>query len=187
MPVEMAIWRMTDTELLPLASPPLDVEDRLEDMLAATPSMLGIDLLIEGRQARTDFGKEADLLALDVEARVHVLELKRDRTARDAVGQVLDYGSWAETLSLGDIERLFAEYRDDDTTLDAAFFDHFGSPLPEVVNAEQQFTIVASELDSDSERIVQFLADSYEVPINAILFRHYDSPWDVPIDVKCGF
>ena len=173
MPVEMAIWRMTNSEPQPLAAQRLDFEVRLEDMLARTPSMIGIDLLIVGRQVTTGFGGIVDLLGLDADGRLHVLELKRDRTSRDVVGQVLDYGSWAETLSLDDIEQLFLEHHGEDASLEDAFADQFGSPLPEVVNAEQQFTIVASELDPASERMVQFLADSYGVPLNAIFFRHF--------------
>ena len=130
-------------------------------------------MLIVARQVTTSFGGVVDLLGLDADGRLHVLELKRDRTPRDVVAQVLDYGSWAEALSLDDIEHLYGEHRGDYTTLEDAFADHFGIPLPEVVNAEQQFTIVASELDPASERIVQFLADSYGVPVNAIFFRHF--------------
>jgi hypothetical protein len=29
-----------------------------------------------------------------VEGRIHVIELKRDRTPREVVAQILDYGSW---------------------------------------------------------------------------------------------
>ena len=47
--------------------------------------MSGTDLLIIGRQVPTGFGGFIDLLALDAEGRVHVLELKRDRTPRDVV------------------------------------------------------------------------------------------------------
>ncbi len=53
-----------------------------------------------------------------------------------------------------------------------AFAERFDSPLPDVVNAEQQFTIIASELDPASDRIVEFLAEFYGVPINAV-FRHF--------------
>ena len=173
MPVEMAIWRMSDAELHRLAATPLDFEQRLEDMLAQSPSMIGIELLIVGRQVATSFGGVVDLLGLDADGRLHVLELKRDRSPRDAVAQVLDYGSWAEALSFEDIEQGFEEYRNDDTTLEAAFAECFAGPLPDRVNDEQQFTIVASELDPTSERIVQFLGDRYGVPINAVFFRHF--------------
>ena len=70
----MAIWRMTDTGPQRLPSSPLDLEQRLEDMLAEDPGMTGIDLLVVGRQVRTTYGGHIDLLALDADGRVHVLE-----------------------------------------------------------------------------------------------------------------
>jgi hypothetical protein len=57
--------------------------------------------------------------------------------------------------------------------LDEAFAERFSSPLPDVFNADQQLTIVASELDAGSERIVNYLADRYGVPINAVFFRYF--------------
>ena len=173
MAVEMAIWRMTDDGPHQLASSPLAFEHRLEDMLAEDPGMSGTDLLIVGRQVKTAYGGSIDLLALDADGRVHVLELKRDRTPRDVVAQTLDYGSWVQDLSIDDLEQIYIDYHGDETELDAAFAEHFASPMPEVVNSEQQFTIVASELDPTSDRIVGFLAESYGVPINAVFFRHF--------------
>lgn len=32
---------------------------------------------------------------------------------------------------------------------------------------------MASELDPTSDRIIEFLAESYDVPINAVFFRHF--------------
>ena len=173
MAVEMAIWRMSDGGPHQLVSSPMDSEQRLEDMLAEDPSMTGTDLLIVGRQVQTGFGGVIDLLALDVEGRAHVLELKRDRTPRDVVAQTLDYGSWVKDLSLEELEQIYLDFGDGETHLDGAFAEHFGGTLPDVVNAEQQFTIVASELDPTSDRIIEFLAESYDVPINAVFFRHF--------------
>lgn len=173
MAVEMAIWRMTDAGPHELAPSPLKLEQRLEDMLADDPGMCGIDLFIIGRQVRTAHGGYIDLLALDSDGRAHVLELKRDRTPRDVVAQTLDYGSWVKNLSLEELEQIYLDHHGDEKDLDEAFAERFGSPLPDVVNADQQFTIVASELDPTSDRIVEFLAESYGVPINAVFFRHF--------------
>ena len=170
----MAIWRITDTVPRRLKLLPLDAEQRLEKMLAEDPSMSGIDLLVIGRQVRTGFGGYIDLLALDADGRAHVLELKRDRTPRDVVAQTLDYGSWVQGLGLEDLEQIYLDHRDDESDLGEAFAERFDSPLPDVVNADQQFTIVASELDPTSDRIVEFLAESYGVPINAVFFRHFN-------------
>ena len=173
MAVEMAIWRMTDAGPDKLVSSPLDLEQRLEDMLAEDPAMSGTDLLIIGRQVPTSYGGYLDLLALDADGRAHVLELKRDRTPRDVVAQTLDYGSWVQGLGLEDLEQIYLDHQGGETQLGEAFAERFDSPLPDVVNAEQQFTIIASELDPTSDRIVEFLADSYDVPINAVFFRHF--------------
>jgi len=172
--VEMAIWRMTDTVPRRLKLLPLDAEQRLEKMLAEDPSMSGIDLLVIGRQVRTGYGGYIDLLALDAEGRAHVLEIKRDRTPRDVVAQTLDYGSWVQGLGVEDLEQIYLDHHDGESDLGEAFAERFDSPLPDVVNADQQFTIVASELDPTSDRIVEFLAESYGVPINAVFFRHFN-------------
>ncbi len=173
MAVEMAIWRMTDSGPRQLALAPLDLEQRLEDMLADDPGMSGIDLLVIGRQVRTSYGGYIDLLAIDTDGSVHVLELKRDLTPRDVVAQTLDYGSWVEGLGLDDLEQIYRDHHDDETDLAEAFPERFGSPLPELVNGDQQFTIIASALDPATDRIVEFLAGSYGVPINALFFRHF--------------
>ena len=144
MPLEMAIWRMTSKGPARLHSSQLDLEQRLEDMLVEDPSMVGVDLLVLGRQVATTFGGYVDMLGLDAEGRVHVLELKRDRTPRDVVAQALDYGSWAQELSLEDLTQLYLDHHSGELALDEAFAERFDGPLPDVVNAEQRFTIVAS-------------------------------------------
>jgi len=169
--VEMAIWRMAAAGPVPLKFGSLDLESRLEDMIVADPSLTGTELLVVGRQIRTDFAGIVDVVAVDVDARVHVLELKRDRTPRDAVAQVLDYGSWAKTLSLEDLGGLYAEHNDD--AFGDAFAERFGTAIPDVFNAAQQLTIVAAQLDPASERIIQYLAEGFGVPVNAVFFRHF--------------
>ncbi|MGI8702229.1 MAG: endonuclease NucS domain-containing protein [Nocardioidaceae bacterium] len=171
MTVEMAIWRMSKDGPVPLKFASLDLESRLEDMLFADPSLTGTDLLVVGRQIRTAFANIIDLVAVDVDGRVHVLELKRDRTPRDAVAQLLDYGAWAKTLSLEDVSALYAE--SSEGAFDEAFARRFGASVPDVFNAEQQLTIVASQLDPASERIIQYLAENFGVPVNAVFFRHF--------------
>lgn len=173
MPIEMAIWRMADQGPLRIGVTPLDKESRLEQMLVRDPSLTGVDLLVIGQQVPTAFGGFIDILALDVEARVHVLELKRDRTPRDVVAQTLDYGAWCQSLTAAALEEIFVESYSNGEGLEAAFQEKFGIPMPDAVNAQQQFTIVASELDPASDRIVEFLAETYAVPINAVFFRHF--------------
>ena len=173
MPMEMAIWRMSTDGPVRLGMSSLDRESRLEDMLVDDPSLTGVDLLVLGRQVPTAYGGFIDVLALDVEGRVHVLELKRDRTPREVVAQILDYGSWCQGLNAAALEDIFESFHPDGDGLEVAFQKHFDALLPDAINTQQQLTVMASELDPASDRIVQFLSDSYSVPINAVFFRHF--------------
>jgi hypothetical protein len=108
---------------------------------------------------------------VDGDGVLHAIELRRDRTPREATAQALDYGSWAQTLAHEDVLDLFGQYRPGET-FERAFADRFGVAPPEEINTAHRLTIVASDLDPATERIIAYLA-GYQVPINVALFRHF--------------
>ncbi len=171
MSVEMAIWKMVDGRLERLPFGELERESHLEDVLVDDPSMIGLDILVVGRQVVTPYRGRIDLLGVDESGNVHVVELKRHHTPRDVVAQTLEYAAWASTLGYDDLVALWSHHHDDEGFEDA-WTGRFG-PLPEVFNVDQQLTIVASSLDDTSERIVSHLATRYGVPINAVFFRYF--------------
>lgn len=172
MAVEMGLWRADGEKLSRIVPTSIGLESLLENYIESDPSMLGETLLIIGRQVPTAFGGFIDLLALDETAAVHVIELKRDKTPRDVTAQALDYGSWAAGLSRSDINAIFETYRQD-LAIEEAFAECFGETLPDEVNSTQIFTIVAATVDAATERIVRFLNESFDVPINVVFFRHF--------------
>jgi len=151
---------------------PLDAEKRLEDALTVDLEILGLDLLLIGRQIPTAFGKRIDVLAIDSEGNIVVAELKRDRTAREVVAQVLDYASWVRQLSYEQVAALYAE-RNPGKQLESAFADTFGTDPPEEINQNHELLVLCSELDPSTERIITYLAENYGVPINVVFFRYY--------------
>lgn len=172
MPVDIGLWRLDGGEAQRLAPTSMPSERRLEDLIESDPSVLGSPLLIIGRQVPTSSGKFVDLLALDADGAVHVLELKRDRTPRDVVAQTLDYGSWVQELSHEDVLDIHAAYNDG-KALEVAFEECFGAGPPEELNSGHYLTIVAADLDHESERIVNYLAGTFGVPVNAAFFRYF--------------
>jgi hypothetical protein len=170
MPVKMALWRLDGDKSIPVPSSSLDTEKRLEDILENDIGILGLGpLLVVGRQVPTRFGKYIDLLALGSDGDVYVIELKRDRTAREVAAQALDYGSWVRELAYDDFTELFATYtggKDFDDAQQEAFDE-----LPESLNGGHHLVIVASELDPSTERILDYLND-FEVPNNVVFFRY---------------
>jgi hypothetical protein len=177
MPLEIGVWRI-DNGLKPVDFVPLDIESRLEDILDENVSIASPNWLVIGRQVRTDYGLFIDLLAIDRDANLVVIELKRDKTYRDIVAQVLDYGSWVRELKDNDqIAKIFDEYQKcwhKDRTLvsiDDAFQKKFGITIPDEMNLAHELVVVAASLDESTERVVRYLADEYRVRINAVFFR----------------
>ena len=171
MPVQIALWRVND-QLTPLAPAMFDLESKLEELIARDATTLGLDLMIIGRQENA-FGKRIDLLAIDSESRLHILELKRDKTPRDVVAQLLEYGAWADTLSFDSIEEIYGRFGQGSASLSAAFSERFGVPLSdEISGAEHKLIVICSALDSSTDRIVSYLSRR-GIPINAVFFRYF--------------
>lgn len=168
----MAIWRADETSLTRLTASGIALESQLEDYIERDPTLLGDKLLLIGRQVPTGHGGYIDLLAVDSDGSVHVLELKRDKTPRDVVAQVLDYASWVASLTHQEVVDIFEKYTSD-VVFDEAFAECFGEAPPDELNANQLFTIVAASVDPATERIVKFLNESFSVPINVVFFRHF--------------
>jgi hypothetical protein len=176
MPIEVGLWRLGE-RLQPVEFTRMNSENRLETVLADDITVIDPDLLLIGRQVTTAYGKFIDLLALDSEGQVVVIELKKDKTPREVVAQLLDYGSWVRGLEDDDIVGIFDAYLSKhhpahkSASLDEAFCERFGvDELPEL-NESHKLVLVAGELDDSSERIITYLAEEYGVSINAVFFR----------------
>jgi len=131
--------------------------------------------LLVGRQIQTPFNKYIDLLALDSSGSLIIIELKKDKTARETVAQTIDYASWIKNLDatgIAEIYESFCEkYSRVSRRIEDAYFEKYGTQLNEdELNSSHQIVIVASELDSSTERIVRYLADS-QIPINIVFFQ----------------
>lgn len=152
MPIEVGIWKLgigSATERVQFS--PMKAEGRLEDILDGDISILDQRLLVIGRQVGTAYGKFIDLLAMDADGKLVVIELKRDRTPREVVAQLLDYGSWVRTLEDEDIAAIFDAYLSKyhpnhvGTGLDQAFCERFGvNEMPESLNEGHELVVVAS-------------------------------------------
>ena len=176
MPQEIKIWEIVEKEKLKeFKKGKLDLEKRIETWIEKDNSLIGNDLLVIGSQVPTDFGGVIDLLCLDSRGDIVIVELKRDETPREITAQVLDYASWVKDLSNEKITEIANEYLKDNGPLEGAFTKQFGGEdLPEVINENHKMLVVASEIDSSSERIIKYLSDYYGVKINALTFQCFD-------------
>jgi hypothetical protein len=173
MSFNMSLWKINNEDLVEIDRTRMDREERLENWIAQDISILDLDLLLIGRQVSTDFGGRIDLLGIDRQGDITILELKRDKTPREVVAQILDYASWVNRLSFKEINAIASKFLNQD--LSTAFNSYFGEPLPEKTNTNHSMVIIASELDESSERIVRYLADEHDININVIFFNFFRS------------
>jgi hypothetical protein len=179
-PIDLGLWRIRDDdEFERVSSNRLDKEDRLEKFLLQDPNVLGQPLLVIDRQITTPDGKRLDILAIDSDGDIHVIELKRDQTPREVTAQTMDYASWASNLGYEDIKQHYEDSSENNDSFEAGFDAKFrpsndDTPKgPDEVNNQHYLTIVASELDGSTQRIIEYLSEEFEVPINAVRFNYY--------------
>src|SRR4030042_6818951 len=107
----MKLWRIKDDgSLADIERRVLISETRLEDWIAKDSSLLGLELLLIGRQVTTPHGGRIDLLCIDRQGDVSIIELKRDRTPRDVIAQILDYASWVRQLTFNELDSISLSY-----------------------------------------------------------------------------
>lgn len=171
MPIEVGVWKVgTKLERVKIHS--LDSESRLEEWLCQDLSIISPGLMLIGRQIATENGKFIDMLAMDSDANLTVIELKRDRTPREVVAQVLDYASWIQNLSHEEIKAIYSD-KNNGLALEEGFAEAFDANLPDDLNERHELIIVAAALDPATERIIGYLSDNYGVPLNAIFFQYF--------------
>lgn len=179
MGLKTGLWVVQDDRLVRLQASDIDFEHRLEEFIVSDPKVLtGDDLLIIGRQERTDNNKVPDLLAIDQSGVIWIIELKRRRTEREAVAQILDYASWVASLDSERIAKIYTNYAkrigSDSDDLRHAFKQCFKTELPEdAADMKPRLAIVAESADNATQRIVRYLNVVYGVPINVVCFHHF--------------
>ncbi len=171
MPLEIGLWRVDAAEPTRVGSSGFPLESRLEDLIESDPTILGEPLLLIGRQVPTAYGKYIDLLAIAADGTLHVLELNRDRTPRDVVAQIVDYGSWVQGLSHSGVLDIFADQHE--AKFEVAFAERFGTNPPDELNGAHKLTVIASDVDPATERIVTYLNSGFGVPVNVVFFRYF--------------
>lgn len=98
----------------------IDYEKDFENWLENSPHVLFEDnenttIMWIGRQVTAVFDdryKFPDLMGIDADGNVIIVELKKGKTPRDVVAQILEYAAWAEKLSYEQLNNITMKYYD---------------------------------------------------------------------------
>ena len=139
-----------------------NLEEQLENWLEANPDCIleDEDVLLIGRQVTTNLGSIIDLLGIDREGNLVVIELKRDRTPRDTLAQILEYASYVEELTLEQLEQLWIEnYGEIEGSLPEYHREYFQLEEDEAAsfNKDLRLVIVGQEIIKEVRQTSKFL------------------------------
>lgn len=154
-----------------------ETEQRLEELLVASPELLLDGLSLIGRQLPIE-GGILDLLGIDPDGRLVLLELKRGTLTRDAVAQILDYASDLTSRDPDQLARII-EGHSGNKGIDPIedFADWYAREFPNSEGALEKIprmVLVGLGVDSRAKRIVNFLAES-GVDIQLLTFHAFRS------------
>lgn len=135
------------------------LEREVEDFLYKYPEVFFKELVLYiGRQVHTSNNKIIDLLAIDKDARIIVIELKRNKAPRDIVAQILDYTSWLSQLSEDELNNITKKYIHRD--IKEAFESYFNLKYSSVSKHEVIGILVAQKYPKQLLDSISFLIKS---------------------------
>lgn len=142
----------------------------LEEWLASTPEVLGEDLLVLAMEYPLPTNLRIDILALDKQANLVVVELKRDKSGSDIEWQAIKYASYCSSLEPEEIYKILAERKKIDSDAARHEIEDFIDAELEELNQDQRIILVAGEFHSDVASAVLWLRD-YEIDVRCLRLR----------------
>lgn len=130
-------------------------------------------ILIIGRQVATNLSTYIDLLGVDESGCVVVIELKRERTPRETIAQLLEYASYVNDLSYDDLNNIFKEYDGSGIGLTEYHKEYFASNNSAVSwNKNIKLLIIAQTITLEIQQVAIFLRKK-GLNIACIEFRYF--------------
>jgi len=144
----------------------------IQEWIEKTPNILGEDLLIIGKEILLPSGSRLDLLAIDKNARLAIIELKRDESGKDVDWQAIKYTSYCSNYLVEEIINHYATYLNSDDEDARARIDEFIDEDLEILNHSQRIILVSKEYHSDVISAVLWLRD-YGIDIECLRLKPF--------------
>jgi len=151
-------------KMIPYKEIKFKVENReadLENLLKNNPEYFFEDskILIIGRQITTNLDSSLDLLGIDKSGNTIIVELKRDKTPRETIAQLVEYASFIENLDYSQLNEIYQDYAGENISLEEYHQQYFQNELEEKVsfNKYSKLVIVAQEISREIKQTAQYL------------------------------
>ena len=168
---------------------PYAYEEEIEDLLEKNIEILERDAFIIGRQVETGYGKRIDLVAMDKDANIIIIELKKATTKRYVMSQIFDYWSWVEKLKQEEINGNIAKstykgknHLDEFKSIEDKFTDRF-EKKPTAWNSNQKLIIVGEQIGKQTKEQASTLANR-NVNVECVELNAYRNPQGTIVTVR---
>jgi len=117
-------------------------------------------ILIIGRQVTTNLSTFIDLLGVDDQGNTVVIELKREKTPRETIAQLLEYASFVDNLDYDQLNEIFQGYSNEESNLDDYHKEYFSKKdSAESIswNKASKLAIVAQDITPEIKQTSMYL------------------------------
>lgn len=169
--------------LVPASKTNLELEKHLEGWLENSPWAIAQEpLLIIGRQTTAITDDHGiffpDLLGIDKEGHLVVIELKKGKTPREVMAQLLEYAAWVNELSEDKIYDIAASYfasMDIKKDIESLFLETFETDEIPPLNQNLRLFVAAEEISPSVAKVCRFLRQVHGVDVNCIQFSVFQT------------
>lgn len=116
-------------------------------------------ILIIGRQVTTNLNTFIDLLGVDQFGNTVVIELKRAKTPRETLAQLIEYASFIDNLDYDQLNDIYQNYSGEDASLEDYHQEYYKSEREEKLswNKNSKLIIVASNITTEIKQTSMYL------------------------------
>jgi len=171
-------------------------EEDLHRLIAENPQLIAVEDNGERKLSMVTIGShfrfpdgEIDILLMDAEGNLTLVELKRDRTPRDVVAQILDYASILYQNGINELEKAvksqssFSNGLEDILGLFKEEYPEYNEELEtdairknmekSVSGKDLQLLIVSYDVEEPIRRVTEYLREIYGMKIYCIEFDYF--------------
>lgn len=131
-------------------------------------------ILVIGRQVTTNLNTFIDLLGVDQFGNTVVIELKRGKTPRETLTQLIEYASFIDNLDYEQLNEIYQIYSREDSSLEDYHQEYYKSEVEEKVswNKSSKLVIVASTISAEIKQTAMYLRKK-GIDIYCLEFKYF--------------
>jgi len=144
----------------------------VQEWVERSPDILGEELLVISKELPVSNGCRLDLLAVDKDANLVIIELKRDDSGASIEWQAIKYASYCSNFLPDDIYMIFAKYLQSDKDEAQKKIEQFIDEELQSLNQNQRLLLVANDFHPDVLSAVLWLRE-FDIEIKCVRLRPF--------------